>query len=534
MNNRQVTPLLYFVFILCLMMISPNISRAAIVNAPPSIAIPTNDLDGRYAVSWGTSATAGVTYILQEASNSTFTTGLRQVYVGIAKSAAITGRSTGTYYYRIRAIKTGNTSSPWMVGKNGCVVSCGLPSSINVPLNDLDGKYSIVWGASSTIGITYVLQEATNSTFTTGLRQVYAGIAKSAAITGRTLGTTYYYRVMAKKTGYQNSLWLKGTNGCEVKVTHAAGMLLKMENFGYFPNNKYQWSSIVLLPVSFAGSDQWWGVNDSMIRSRYAQAKIVAYISGCVINDEQIKDYNEFAQGVNGELWNDSFYLHDQNGKKILFDSNIPNQFYINTGNVTARKYMVNVARGMMKIYAEKTGQQLDGIYVDMIEWKLRQQASPFMPDSSYRSNMLTLFSEIKSSIQAYNLSAEVGGNPGSIRSHQDYTLLDGLDTIFSENTFGQAFSGYSDNTDTILPFINHLIAKNEKKTVILGIDGDYLGWGNYNTKQCPDDIVGTPSRYQKAYDLAKQFPSYILISADYGPQDHGDLDCFDTNYMIW
>lgn len=90
------------------------------------------------------------------------------------------------------------------------------PTSIKVPVSDSDGNYTVSWSASSTAGVTYTLQEATNNNFTKGLRTVYTGSAMNITITGRTPCSTYYYRVCAQKTDYTDSAWEAVLNGCLV------------------------------------------------------------------------------------------------------------------------------------------------------------------------------------------------------------------------------------------------------------------------------------------------------------------------------
>jgi hypothetical protein len=169
-------------------------------------------------VSWSASTTAGVSYVLQEATNATFTTGLRQAYSGTGTSASITGRSSGvTYYYQVRAVKVGYTSSAWTVGANGCLVTltAAAPASVTVPATgSATGGYTVSWSASTTAGVSYVLQEATNAAFTAGLRQAYSGTGTSASITGRSAGVTYYYHVRAVRPGYTPSAWVAAGNGC--------------------------------------------------------------------------------------------------------------------------------------------------------------------------------------------------------------------------------------------------------------------------------------------------------------------------------
>ena len=108
-----------------LKLISTNVqpSPAPICDLPGALTIPDYDTDGAYKVSWVTSATSRVNYILEEATNAIFTTGRRIAYRGTLLSAAIKGRTKGiTYYYRVKATKTGFTESNWQDGSIGCIV----------------------------------------------------------------------------------------------------------------------------------------------------------------------------------------------------------------------------------------------------------------------------------------------------------------------------------------------------------------------------------------------------------------------------
>ena len=98
-------------------------------------------------------------------------------------------------------------------------VKLPAPATITVPGTDADGSYVIKWtkSATKTIGIAYKLQEATNIAFTLGKRTVPHTNALNASITGRTNGTTYYYRVGASKSGFTASTWTTGAKGCAVK-----------------------------------------------------------------------------------------------------------------------------------------------------------------------------------------------------------------------------------------------------------------------------------------------------------------------------
>ena len=52
---------------------------------------------------------------------------------------------------------------------------------------------------------TYYVQRATNALFTIGLTDIYLGTGVSFSDIGVTVGTTYYYRVIAKANGYFDS-----------------------------------------------------------------------------------------------------------------------------------------------------------------------------------------------------------------------------------------------------------------------------------------------------------------------------------------
>lgn len=91
------------------------------------------------------------------------------------------------------------------------------PATITVPLNDADGSYPVSWSPSAG-GVTYVLEEATNETFTTGLKTAYTGTATRVELTGRNLEKVHYYRVKATRQGYADSAWTTAGNGCVITV----------------------------------------------------------------------------------------------------------------------------------------------------------------------------------------------------------------------------------------------------------------------------------------------------------------------------
>lgn len=195
-----------------------------------TVTVPAQSNNGNYTVTWSASAVNGVTYVLQEATDATFSNGVREAYQGTATSAAITGRLLGsTYYYRVKASAVAYEDSAWQTSGTGCKIAlypAAVPQGITVPATAPGGNYQVSWSASTTPGATYVLQEATDASFATGLREAYSGTATTAAITGGIPGTTYYYRVKAGAAGYEDSAWqTSGTGVNVVDLTPAAAPL---------------------------------------------------------------------------------------------------------------------------------------------------------------------------------------------------------------------------------------------------------------------------------------------------------------------
>ena len=153
----------------------------------------------------------------------------------------------------------------------------GAPSSITVPSNDSDGSYEVSWGASSSSGVTYVLEEATDSSFTSGLRTAYTGTQRNTAISERTSGNTYYYRVKASGSGYIDSPWRTGSNGCYVLPTYTVSYNANSATSGSVPASQTKTHDVSLnlrtnsgdlarTGYSFAG----WNTNSSGTGTHYA------------------------------------------------------------------------------------------------------------------------------------------------------------------------------------------------------------------------------------------------------------------------
>jgi hypothetical protein len=140
------------------------------------------------------------------------------------------GTSNSMMTYAIGAGSANHNPGPVNVGLlkdlgwQTATPKCATPSSLIVPVADADGNYTVNWGASTTAGVFYELQEATNSAFTTGLRTIAAESNLSESIADRAQDKTYYYRVRAVKSSYDASAWRYAGNSCAVPGIASVGI----------------------------------------------------------------------------------------------------------------------------------------------------------------------------------------------------------------------------------------------------------------------------------------------------------------------
>lgn len=186
-----------------------------VVRAPGWLMVPASDSDGTYLLNWApVSSPAGVTYHILESKNGG---GFAEVFAGTTTSVQLTGRTSGTYTYRVYASATGLLDSSVTNGTNPCVVSLTLPTLgwLVVPATDSDGTYALNWSASSVSGVTYHILESKDGG---AFAEVFAGTGTSVTLTGRASGT-YTYQVYVSKIGWADSSLRNGTNPCVVGLS---------------------------------------------------------------------------------------------------------------------------------------------------------------------------------------------------------------------------------------------------------------------------------------------------------------------------
>lgn len=88
------------------------VSVYEIAVAPASISVPATNATGSYTVSWAASTTVGATYTLEESTSPAFTVGTTTVLTSglSATSFPVTGKASGTYYYRVKTVKAPSES----------------------------------------------------------------------------------------------------------------------------------------------------------------------------------------------------------------------------------------------------------------------------------------------------------------------------------------------------------------------------------------------------------------------------------------
>lgn len=152
-----------------------------------SVTLPSTNTSGSYTVSW-TAVTSATTYKLEELAGGNW--GVVQ-NTG-ASSWTTSGKSNGTYSYRVTAC---NSAGCGPVGSTGSVSVVLIPTSaptVSVPATNNTGAYGVAWNAVSN-ATSYTLQESVNGG---GWSTVQATGATSWATSGRG-SATYRYQVQA-------------------------------------------------------------------------------------------------------------------------------------------------------------------------------------------------------------------------------------------------------------------------------------------------------------------------------------------------
>jgi YD repeat-containing protein len=149
----------------------------------PALNLPSGNTTGSYTVSW---TGAAASYNLQEQlDGGTWST----VYSGSAGSQAISGKTNGTWGYRVRECNGGGCGAWSATGSVSVLLPPPAPSSISVPATST-GSLTVSWAGAST-ATSYQLEHQKNGGAWSNL---FSGNATSKAVSETTSGS-YAYRV---------------------------------------------------------------------------------------------------------------------------------------------------------------------------------------------------------------------------------------------------------------------------------------------------------------------------------------------------
>jgi hypothetical protein len=175
--------------------------------APPAgITVPAGS-SGVYTVSWGTSSTEGVTYVLEESESPGFST-VTTAYSGSALSVGITKTSDGIFYYRVKSIGNGYTDSPYATSATGCVVD--VPGEVtNLMVNgDFESGSAEGWSQSSDGGFELIYSDGGDSHagigygwlggYDGGTDELYQDVVIPDAATAVT--ASFWYKIATEET----------------------------------------------------------------------------------------------------------------------------------------------------------------------------------------------------------------------------------------------------------------------------------------------------------------------------------------------
>ncbi len=177
---------------------------SATQTAPPQMPTgltATEASSNQINLSWTDTANDETGFSVDQATNSTFTMGLTTVTVPATSTTySATGLSSGTaYYYRVRTTNNvgPSTNTATASATTGVPTAPNAPSALTATAVS-SSQINLGWTDNSNNETGFKIDEATNSTFTTGLTTVTVGAnVTTYNATGLSAATAYYFRVRA-------------------------------------------------------------------------------------------------------------------------------------------------------------------------------------------------------------------------------------------------------------------------------------------------------------------------------------------------
>ena len=181
------------------------------LTAPTAVTVtPSTTTAGSFSVAWTASsnAIAGQLYTVRIYSDAGLTTLVGTALTGRTSPYTATGLTAGTtYYVTVSAdASTGYAaSSASTAGSGMATVQLSAPTGATISGGPASGQITASWTAPANAapGQLYTVMVYSNSTLTTQVGAARTGLTSGAAITGLTIGTTYWITVIAQaSTGY--------------------------------------------------------------------------------------------------------------------------------------------------------------------------------------------------------------------------------------------------------------------------------------------------------------------------------------------
>lgn len=156
--------------------------------AAPSLNAPATSSSGSYTISWSAVNNA-TNYRLEERKSGG---SWAEIYNGTATSAALSGRSNGSYEYRARGCNSSGCSGYSALKSTTVLLPPSAAPTVAVPATSGTGSYVVSWTEVST-ATSYRLEQRKDGG---SWSEIYNGTARSASRSGVTNGS-YAYRARA-------------------------------------------------------------------------------------------------------------------------------------------------------------------------------------------------------------------------------------------------------------------------------------------------------------------------------------------------
>ncbi|MCO7224749.1 fibronectin type III domain-containing protein [Pleionea sp. CnH1-48] len=175
---------------------SANLVRVRLIPAAPTASISSSQSNGSVTVSWNKSANKAVYYDLQKRLGSGSWTSVNSGL--FVNSKLVSGLTDGSWTFRVRACNEYSWSCSGYGSASASTtvrIIPSMPSAPSVPVNDVDGRFSVSWSKPSGNVTAYDVIEYKNGSSSYTL-VAYRTSATSLTLSSRGNGS-YTYRVRA-------------------------------------------------------------------------------------------------------------------------------------------------------------------------------------------------------------------------------------------------------------------------------------------------------------------------------------------------